>query len=134
MSRKSVAALAIVPIAVDNRLPPTEGLTDKQAQLWRDIVDSKPGNWFDAASAPVLAEYVRAVTNADRVAAEVEAAMSKGFRPDYLRPMLDMQEKAARLVSSLAVKLRLTPQSRYTPQAAATADRKAAGKRPWQSA
>jgi hypothetical protein len=45
-----------------------------------------------------------------------------------------MRDTEAKRATSIATKLRLTQQSRYTPQAAATADRKAgSGAKPWQS-
>ena len=50
-----------------------------------------------------------------------------------MKGFLDMRDKEAKRATSIATKLRLTQQSRYTPQAAATADRKVSGARPWQT-
>ena len=99
--------------------------------MWSQVVDSKPADWFDADSRPVLKEYVRAAMTCDLLAEVVEHAFDGGDE-DALKHALDMRDKEARRVANLATKLRLTQQSRYTPQSAATANKRAAGKRPWQ--
>jgi hypothetical protein len=38
--------------------PPLE-LTDAQAQVWRDVVGSLPGNWLTRAAHPILIAYCR---------------------------------------------------------------------------
>lgn len=134
MSRKSTAALSVVPIGVASRLSPPDDLTVAQATLWRAVVDSKPVEWFGEDSAPVLKEYVRAVAMCDLLAMQIEAAIAGG-EPGEMKGCLDMRDKESKRVASLATKLRLTQQSRYTPQAANTANRKVSdGLKPWQTA
>ena len=101
--------------------------------MWSEIVDSKPADWFDLDSVPVLKEYIRAALTCDSLAGVVEEALAECGDARELKTILDMRDKEARRVASLATKLRLTQQSRYTPQSAATANRKAGGKRPWQT-
>ena len=133
MARKSAAALAVVPKGKpDSRTPAPDDLNEAERAMWAEIVDTKPADWFDLDSVPVLKEYIRAAMTCDRLAGMVEEVMAEGDGRD-VKTVLDMRDKEARRVASLATKLRLTQQSRYTPQSAATANRKAGGKRPWQS-
>lgn len=108
-------------------------LSEVEAALWRETVESKPAEWFGADSWPVLKEYVRAAVTCDALAvAAADAVLSKDG--DLIKAVLTTRDREARRMADLATKLRLTQQSRYTPQAAATADKRANGKRPWQSA
>jgi len=130
MSRKSTASLSVVPIGVPARLAPPEDLTPEQAARWVAVVDSKPVEWFGPDSAPLLKEYVRAEAMCDLLAVQIEAGIAGGESGE-VKALLDMRDKESKRLTSIATKLRLTQQSRYTPQAAATADRKASGARPW---
>lgn len=132
MSRPSGASLTVVPTGLPERLVPPDDLTPEQAARWRAVVDSKPVEWFGPDSLPLLKEYVRAEAMCDLLAVQIEAAMSGGD-PGEIKAMLDMRDKESKRLASLATKLRLTQQSRYTPQAAATANKKAGNARPWQS-
>ena len=131
MARKSAAALSITPPAQIGPIGVPDGLSPAEAALWREVVDSKPADWFGDDSAPVLKEYVRAAVMCDRLAEEIETALAGDAKG--LTKLLEARDRESRRTANLATKLRLTQQSRYTPQAAATADRKAAGKRPWSA-
>lgn len=134
MARRSAASLSIVPASEPVEFPPVPaGLSEAEAALWTGVVESKPTDWFGADSLPVLREYVRAAVMCDTLAVVVADAIRRGD-PDEIKGVLDMRDKESRRAVSLATKLRLTPQSKYGPRAADTADRKAGGKRPWQSA
>jgi hypothetical protein len=133
MARKSTAALSVVRGApTDTWMPPPPDLTATEQELWNRVVRSKPADWFSDDSAPLLAEYVRSAVACDRLAAWVEMAFNDGDA-DSLKAALDMRDKESRRTANLATKLRLTQQSRYTPQAAATANRSVTGRRPWQT-
>jgi hypothetical protein len=130
MPRKSAAALEITPPnRKDGRVAAPAGLTKVEREMWADVVQSKPADWFDADSVPVLKEYIRAALTCDQLARLVAQAMEGD--PEDLKLALDMRDKEAKRCANLATKLRLTQQSRYTPQSASTANRKASGARPW---
>lgn len=134
--RKSRASLSVVAVGIPQRLEPLAGLNDEQAALWREITATKPVDWFAADSAPLLAEYVRAVDMGNRLAFAIEAAMT-GSDADgpSLKDLLKMRDTESRRVLSLATKMRLSQQSRYTDKSAGTADRKAgSASKPWQFA
>jgi hypothetical protein len=135
--RKSAAELSIIGaggIAVARRLDPPSQLSDEMADIWRGIVNGKPGDWFDAGSAPVLAQYCRHVIAARRASQLIlEEEAADGFGVDHWNALLRVQERQSALLASLATKLRLTPQSRYGPRGAATAAlNEATGPAPWE--
>ena len=132
MARKSTASLSVVQVGTRERLAAPDDLTEEQSALWKSVVDSKPIDWFAEDSAPLLKEYVRAACMADWMEAQVQAAMT-GDDAALLKSFMQMRDMESKRVASLATKLRLTQQSRYTPGAAATAEKKAgAAGRPWQ--
>lgn len=136
MSRPSGASLTVVPTGLPERLAPPDDLTPEQAARWRAVVDSKPVDWFGPDSLPLLKEYVRAEAMCDLLAVQIEAAIAGAEGPGaagLIKNYLDMRDKESKRLASLATKLRLTQQSRYTPQAAATANKKAGNARPWKS-
>ena len=130
MSRKSTASLSVVAIGAPVRLAAPSDLTADQAARWLAVVQSKPVDWFGPDSAPLLKEYVRAEAMCDLLALQIEAEIAGG-EPGNLKVLLDMRDKESKRLTSVATKLRLTQQSRYTPQAASTADKKAGSARPW---
>ena len=130
--RTSGAALAVASAAPWARLEPPDTLTDGEAKVWREVAATKPADWFKADSAPVLEAYCQAVENYRRTAAALNQADSCDLQT--YKVLSELSIKQANLVAALATKLRLTPQSRYTPQAAATADRKTGVQitKPWE--
>jgi hypothetical protein len=133
MPKKSAADLTIIPATPrDNRLPTPTDLSETERALWASIVNAKPADWFDADSAPVLKEYVRAASACDLLAGVVARALASGD-VKAMRQALNVRDQESRRCAILATKLRLTIQSRYSPKSAATATRKAGAPRPWQS-
>lgn len=136
--RKSSAELAIIgPRGVETRrrVEPPADLSTEQAEIWRAIVNAHEAAWFGPGSAPVLAALCRHVVAGRRVAgwiATLEAAET-GLDEERWFKLLARQEAESKVVAALATRLRLTPQSRYTPHGAAAAGRKAHdGPRPWE--
>jgi hypothetical protein len=131
--KKSAASLSVASVsALPSRIEPPPDLTSAQANVWRAVAATKPVEWFDADTAPLLAEYCRAAVLCDLLAVQVEAAIAGGD-PGELKAVLDMRDKESKRLLSIGTKLRLTNQSRYTPKAADTANRRAgSGGKPWQ--
>lgn len=129
MPRKSTASLAVAPItSLPSRIEPPADIPQAEAAVWRAVVATKPIDWFQADSAPLLREYCRAVAMCDRLADLIDMPPGEDFHT-----LLISRDREAKRVAQLAVKMRLTQQSRYTPQASATADKKASGFRPWEA-
>lgn len=136
--RRSAASDATVVVGSFGKRPdPPEDLTERQAEIWRATVASEASDFFDtAALRGLLADYCR-----HRDAAENVSVVINTFQPEWLKSaegakryhgLLKMRDLETRAAAGMATKLRLTNQARYTPQAAATANRSAAkGAKPW---
>jgi phage terminase small subunit len=104
-------------------------LTEAQAAMWREIVATRPSEWFAADSAPVLEAYCQAVFSYRRTAQALDALDPSDSA--YV-PMAKLAGSQQQTIKTLATSLRLTPQSRFTPGAAATASKKVAAAKPWE--
>jgi phage terminase small subunit len=128
--RKNALEASVVPINGLDRPKPPSTLTDEQQAIWLKVVDALPADWFRPEAIEVLVMYCRHAVTARRVAdlikrmeAEVDFDVAEYDR------LLKMQEREGRALSSLATRLRITPQ--------ATRDSKSKKpsqvKRPWES-
>ena len=112
-------------------LEPPAGLTEDQADVWRSVVGARSADFFGEDAVPLLEEYCRVVVMCRLLAIQIEAGIAGGDAAE-LKALLDMRDKESRRMTSIATKLRLTNQSRYTPQSAATAAKKGGGGKVWQ--
>ena len=124
-----VAAVTTLAIPQTYRLEPPVDLTDRQKGLWTEIVDTKPAEWFQADMAPLLVALVRCITEHDRQSRALEKLVPG--QSEYASLCRLVKDQAG-LMKSLLTALRLTPQSRYTPMAAATANRNTPRSKPWE--
>lgn len=116
-------------------LQPPDGLTSEQAEIWRETVGARSADYFGVDAVPMLEEYCRVVIMCRQLAVKIEAVIAGSGGEEtagLLKAFLDMRDKESRRLSSLATKLRLTNQSRYTPKTAATAARKGGGGKVWE--
>ena len=104
------------------------GLTADQRTLWYEVVASKPDNWFRGDSAPVLEVYVKTVDHYRAMAQRLDRTPKDLDDHERLAKMVFTQAKMVRILAS---SLRLTPQSRYTPETAARRERDMPTSRPW---
>jgi hypothetical protein len=137
--RKSSEADAVVIVgSFGTRPEPPEELTDRQSEIWRETVSSEPPDFFNtAALRALLMDYCR-----HRESAENVSSIINSFQAEWLKSqdgakryqaLLRMRDMETRAAAQIATKLRLTNQSRYTPQAAATAAKNTGrGQRPWE--
>lgn len=126
--------LSVIAEGIPQRISPPEGMPPAQVQLWLKVVATKPVEWFGEDCAPLLVEYVRAVETLDRLEEMVRLALDGDESLDMFK-LMKARDAEARRANSLAGALRLTNQSRYTPQAAATAAKKGQqASKPWQQA
>lgn len=135
MAKKSIASLSVVRPLMANLPDAPNVLTDTQAQFWRAVVATKPADWFQADSFPVLADYCRAVDMSNELAALVDSfdrsQLAEYERLKTWKDLVKMQRDQQHHVMTLATKLRLTPQSRYSATNASTASKRAGLDRPW---
>lgn len=120
------------------RPEPPKDMSDEEAAIWRETVGSEAVDFFNtAALRSLLSDYCRHRASADKVSEIINV-----FEADWLKNaegakryhgLLKMRDLETRAAADKATKLRLTNQSRYTPQAASTAARNTAkGPKPWE--
>lgn len=137
MARKSAAAVAAKTPRQDRRPDPPNDLSDTQAQIWRETVASEPADFFrTSALRELLKNYCRHTATVVELDAQIRTLPTKAtLHPEFGRVverLLKMRERETKAAADKATKLRLTNQSRYTPQAAATASRKSGAAQPWE--
>ena len=83
---------------------------------------------------PVLAQLCRHMDAAHKLAQVVwQTGQGETFDLECWLALLRAQDRESARIAQLATKLRLTPQSRYTPASATIqADRDTDGKKPWE--
>jgi phage terminase small subunit len=139
MARASAASLATVSVLPGQRMEPPLRLLAEASAIWREVVATKPSDWFNADSSHLLEAYCHAVVSHRLVSKSVmmftDEALAQVGGPKQYELLTRMQERQTRVIATIATKLRLTQQSRYTPQAAATASKKVSGggSRPWDA-
>lgn len=128
----------VVDGGFDRRPEPPDDLTERQKDIWRTVTASEDPNFFaTGATRGLLADYCRR-----RDAGESVSKVINSFQPDWLKSgegalrykqLLQMRDMEVRGAASLAVKLRLTNQSRYHHEKANTIGRNAQGRatKPW---
>lgn len=121
----------------ERRAPPPEGLTDAQARLWRGIVETEPAHLFDSeARRHLLRLYVEHACFRASLQTLIDRSPVEAFGdPDAFKTfeaMLRARDRETKALVSLATRMRLTNQSRYTPAAAGSAGRNhTSGPKPW---
>jgi hypothetical protein len=138
-SAEEIAASGLKMVSIDckrDRLPVPAHFSGAAIGVWREIVNSRPGDYFDVASAPILETYVLATVEYRRL-----AAIAVAIEPNGDLNTLNALSKISRLVDmhasrmqAAATRLRLTNQSRIDSRAADRAARPQAGTKPWDMA
>lgn len=122
--KKSSASLEVVPPpAALSRPEPPAGLSTREIELWQEIVQSLPADWFRASDMPLLAAYCQAAAQneqATKELAESKLVLKKGSIL-YRNPLIAIQHAAALRMGALASKMRLCQSARYDKNKAASA-------------
>lgn len=135
--RKSAASLSVIAGSIDGRPQPPADLTDEQKHIWERTVANEAADVFKtAALQQLLKEYCRHVASASYLSKIIDN-LERKTELDPLdaasyEKLIKLRDRETKALADKATKLRLTNQSRYTPQAAATAAKKATDRKPWQ--
>lgn len=133
--RASSAELATVTNLPIRFLPPPADLSAEESEVWSRVVATKPGDWWNAGSVPLLAQYCRATVQAEMVAELVRqcgsAMLADSEQLGTYKELRKIQAGLSGEINSLARAMRLTQQSQYRADKAATESRKATGRKPW---
>jgi hypothetical protein len=97
MPRRISAATPILPGR--GRPPPPSDLSERERQIWNDVVESRPLNFFDAGTLALLAAYCMHAIQARDLAAELRLRATDKLRKAY------RQETS--MLATLSSKLRL---------------------------
>ena len=137
MARKSSAALSVVVGSIDSRPQAPDELTAEQQDIWTRTVSGEGLDIFKTpALQQLLMEYCRHVSSARLLTDKIDAFDSQWLDTDegldrYTR-LVRTRDCETKALADKATKLRLTNQSRYTPQAAGTAAKNAGEvSKPW---
>ena len=132
--RKSAAELSIVAVNVDGYRPdPPVDLRDAEVQIWRNIVASVPGGWFNWSNEPLLVAYCRHISTSDRLATLLEKIVPSQDSDVLKRwdKLLSMRERESKAALSLARAMRLTQQAQMHPRTASRAMPESTGPKLW---
>ena len=134
--RKSSAEMATVTAMPLRLVKPPEDLTPEESEVWAKVTATKPSEWWDAGSVPLLSQYCRAVVQSelvgDLVRSTGQAMLTDPDELDRYKELRKIQAALASEMTSLARSMRLTQQSRYNAKNSDTAARKAGGPaKPW---
>jgi phage terminase small subunit len=106
--RKSAASLAVAPVSEHEPVPvqPPPTLSEAAKEIFLDLVSSVEPAHFENSDVGLLSQYCEAQAMAERAAAVLSGP---GEAADWA---LKLWEKANKVMSGLALRLRLGPQSR----------------------
>lgn len=121
--RKAAATVVAIKGGRIERPKPPNDLNRKEKRIFREIVESQPGGYFQPADIPLLAAYCRMVCRVDNLAAMIV----DDPRDKEADQMLN---GASRTMALLATKLRLCPSARLRQDSAMLRDGKS-NARPW---
>jgi hypothetical protein len=100
------------PLSVYPRLPMPPELSDDEAEVFLDIINTAEGDWFTRANLPLLVQYVRHIVQARRLAELIENCVGRRETalPYYLN-LLAAQRAETAAIATLSVKMRVAQQS-----------------------
>ena len=136
--RKSAAELTTITtdgVALTRRPDPPAYLGDDAAALWRATVNSVAADWFSPGALSLLEALCGLAVSQRytlRALQRIEDGSEEFDLTQWRRVQRQLGEVSAR-VSALATRLRLTPQSRYTPATAARRGRGHDSPPPWET-
>jgi len=113
-SSDEIIALKLASISAVKRPESPADLTKAQADAWHNVVSAMPADWFPRETHALLEQYCRHVVSARRIAEIVESLNADDFNLDNFDRLLRMQERESRATSSLATRMRITHQARFS--------------------
>lgn len=119
--RKSADAIATLTQIADLRPPPPSDLPEPAQKLWREIVGTRPSDWFRPDTFPLLASYCRHCWHAAEIDRLIEKAFAEfeGEERNAIPLLLKARERESRAMLALARSMRITQQAQYEPRTAA---------------
>lgn len=115
--------------------PPAE-LDRVEARAWRDVIDSLPDRWLDAAAQLILRRVVAQVAVSERLEERLRRLGGMDDDPEALeaeKTVATMHQAALKAIANGMAALRATPRSRMTLRVGQTRIERGVGSlRPWE--
>jgi phage terminase small subunit len=130
MPRKSVEALRLQSFSASaRRVKAPADLPPEIRAIWGELVDALPPDRFHSSDRPLLALYCRALHQASLAFAKLEE--HGAAYETSISPWQKVADTNSKIAASLAVRLRLCPQSRLDRKVAGPAARQLPETKPW---
>jgi phage terminase small subunit len=130
MPRRSAAALAAMygakPVKF-NAPEPSKYLTENAKEIWRQVANSLPPNWFDDYNLGLLEQYCRTLEQLRILGKDI---VDKNTSKELAHKLSVRSSKLTRDLCMLATKMRLTQQSNYDKRK--SRNTKIVALKPWQ--
>lgn len=111
--RPSLASLSVgSEVKAVERIKPPFDLSDEETEVWSNVINSFPTDWFSDATSPLLAQYCRHVIHARRIAEILAKSVEDPeFSIRSYNTLLKMQDRESKAIAGLATKMRISQQS-----------------------
>jgi hypothetical protein len=127
---RNMAVVEAIP-----RQPPPVGISAREAELWMQVINTKPADWFGSDTIPLLRSYVRHCYQSEKIDYEMDKIIDRDFTPDIVvefETLQKMRERESAKIMALARSMRLTQQAQIHPEKAGTKTRNTSERKPWQ--
>ena len=134
--KKSAEAVAVQgAVAVMSRPDAPLDLSPEESDVWCEVVDAMPADWFPRETWPLLKQYCRHTVTARRVAQLIDQASAReDLDIAEMKELLAMQAKETSSLKAMAASMRLSQQASYSARGAGgEKSRRSTVKRPWES-
>src|SRR5262252_1674193 len=101
-----------------SRIEPLEELSEREKQIWNEIIDGQPAHHFTPASAFLLRSLVAHIANDELICRQMKKERENCITK-RLGELTIMHERESRAISNIQGKLRLTPRSYTSTEMAA---------------
>jgi hypothetical protein len=132
--RQSANRLLTTVTGIPTRPEPPERLTGRQKVIWREAVMSKAPGWWDSGNLPLLASYVCAVEELERVNLALSQLSSDAREalPRRYNSLIANSATLTKTVLALSRAQRLNQSAQYHPRTASTRSIQTLVKKPWE--
>jgi hypothetical protein len=126
-------AVQPAPLTLVVPAPPATLATERQKQIWNDLVLSRPLGYFDRAGLHLVAELVLHLSLFETASHEINSELSGDRDHDRLNALSILRARESKSAASLSAKLRLCPSSVLSQATGRTAFEKGGPRpRPWE--
>lgn len=133
--KQSAAAMATQgAVAVVRRPDAPLDLSSEEGDVWTEIVDAMPADWFPRETWPLLRQYCRHTVTARRVSQLIDQASAReDLDLAEFKELLALQAKETSALKAMAASMRLSQQASYSARGAGgEKSRRSTVKRPWE--